>query len=1186
MTRPAAIIARWLKRSLVGVVALLLNLLVIGAALVVLLQSSPAHLKPVIEEVTGRVLDRELQIGQILEFDLGRDTYLLATGVSLANPGWSENPEFATVGRLLIRINLPSLWQDGPVLIRRLELDELNLELLSPAGQAPNWDFWPAAGDEAMSAHESDVSLDLETAFPVVISEARINTGTVVYRDPDQDLQLQINKLALQEPQIDDLIRLDLDGDINGIPLQVKGQIGPTIALITQRNLNMDLQITWGNLRLQSRGSIDDLLNLAGPDLHLKVATPSSRPLLDALGMPEVRDGALQFEGHITDGHPGIALRASGSLAEFDLELAGKLSDPLRLEGVDMTFKLGGPSLAEAGAMAGVDDLPDMGFQVAGEIYREAGRLELRKAEFKLGDAWMTVDGYLPKFPKIDDWSVRFAGGQVNFTRLGPLLNGDDLPPILCDFNGQLEAAGESVEVIKLQINSPLSRLDIQGTVGLAPGYKGSRIKIDLVGKDLATAGTWLQLDDLPAQAFEASAELAIGDAGWQFNDVLFSAAGLQLRVSGVLDQFPDPASLDAKIAINSPNLASALLAYGLELEGLPVFPASVESSISGSPARLRIDEMQAKFGDSKLTVSGLIGDPRKLTELDLAVTIASPDLLKVLPAVNAESWPALGVDARGQISGSSAALAMKELKGNFGGAQGSLSGEWVFEPPHENSQIQLEANGPDLSAVLGPWLEHEIPADPFKVSLDADFPDGGLRVRQLEASLGANHLSGQIAVDQWKEPNNGHGILTLHGASSASLAQALGYDLLMPDTDYDLNVVVERSADWLRLNPLVLKLGKSDYAGRVDVQFADIPVINVDLHSKYISLPFLLPDPGELEAQKAAAGTPGGTENPALTKTLTPVQRAQRVIPDEPLDFSWLNNIQASIRYQVDKIHVREDLTSSAIVDFSITDGVLSSRRLHWDDTLIAGDAQLKIAALEEGAEIDLYLDFSRIPFVLMLGGEPKYLDNELYRGQFHASGASFRELAANADGVILFQGGGGRLNTRGLNLMVGDVFVEIINRLNPFVETNPYSEMLCHAGAMTIKGGKVDISPGIVIRAANMDIASGGGIDLASEALDIAVNTRARKGIGINTTKAVTPFIRVGGTLANPRLVLDKKGVALSGGAAVATGGLSILAESLWDRWVATAKNPCDNLLAEAAKQDPELYRTILERPPLGGD
>ena len=44
----------------------------------------------------------------------------------------------------------------------------------------------------------------------------------------------------------------------------------------------------------------------------------------------------------------------------------------------------------------------------------------------------------------------------------------------------------------------------------------------------------------------------------------------------------------------------------------------------------------------------------------------------------------------------------------------------------------------------------------------------------------------------------------------------------------------------------------------------------------------------------------------------------------------------------------------------------------------------------------------------------------------------------------------------------------------------------------------------------------------------------------------------------------------------------GLSILAESLWDRWVATAKNPCDKLFTEAA-EDSELYRTILDRLPL---
>jgi hypothetical protein len=369
-----------------------------------------------------------------------------------------------------------------------------------------------------------------------------------------------------------------------------------------------------------------------------------------------------------------------------------------------------------------------------------------------------------------------------------------------------------------------------------------------------------------------------------------------------------------------------------------------------------------------------------------------------------------------------------------------------------------------------------------------------------------------------------------------------------------------------------------------VDIQVGSIPVINVDLHSKHISLPNLLPDFHELEKEAAAAaGESGDVESLDLTESLTPEDMAERVIPDESLDFSWLNKFQASVKYQVDEIQARKETTSSAAVDISISNGVLSSRQLSWDGEFVNGDAQLKIAALEEGADIDFYLDLTRIPLVLMLGGEPRHIDDELFRAQIHTSGDSFQTLAANSNGVALFQGGGGRFSNKGLSLVVGDVFREIIIRLNPFTETDPYTEMKCYAGAMSIKGGVVGISPGLVVRTSKMDIAAGGSLDLGSEAVDLTVNTRARTGIGINATKAVTPYIRVGGTLANPRLVVDKKGVAVSGSVAIATGGLSILAESLWDRWVVTADNPCDNLFTEAVEQDAELYQTILDRPSL---
>ena len=80
-------------------------------------------------------------------------------------------------------------------------------------------------------------------------------------------------------------------------------------------------------------------------------------------------------------------------------------------------------------------------------------------------------------------------------------------------------------------------------------------------------------------------------------------------------------------------------------------------------------------------------------------------------------------------------------------------------------------------------------------------------------------------------------------------------------------------------------------------------------------------------------------------------------------------------------------------------------------------------------------------------------------------------------------------------------------------------------------------------MLRTKKMDIASGGSINLDNEKMDLGFSTRSRKGIGISAGKAITPYFKIGGTVANPRLAMDSVGVALSGGAAVATAGLSIL-------------------------------------------
>jgi hypothetical protein len=78
---------------------------------------------------------------------------------------------------------------------------------------------------------------------------------------------------------------------------------------------------------------------------------------------------------------------------------------------------------------------------------------------------------------------------------------------------------------------------------------------------------------------------------------------------------------------------------------------------------------------------------------------------------------------------------------------------------------------------------------------------------------------------------------------------------------------------------------------------------------------------------------------------------------------------------------------------------------------------------------------------------------------------------------------------------------------------------------------------------------VAAKGKIDLRSEELTIDFNTRPRKGIGVSPGMFTNPFIRLQGTLMNPRIAVGAKGVS-SGAVAAATGGLSVLAGGFIDR------------------------------------
>ena len=81
-------------------------------------------------------------------------------------------------------------------------------------------------------------------------------------------------------------------------------------------------------------------------------------------------------------------------------------------------------------------------------------------------------------------------------------------------------------------------------------------------------------------------------------------------------------------------------------------------------------------------------------------------------------------------------------------------------------------------------------------------------------------------------------------------------------------------------------------------------------------------------------------------------------------------------------------------------------------------------------------------------------------------------------------------------------------------------------------------------------MTLVIDGSVDLEPETLDLSIRTKPREGLGISIGGVANSFFKLGGTLQTPQLKIDPTASVTTTGAALATGGLSLVAKGLWDR------------------------------------
>ena len=199
--------------------------------------------------------------------------------------------------------------------------------------------------------------------------------------------------------------------------------------------------------------------------------------------------------------------------------------------------------------------------------------------------------------------------------------------------------------------------------------------------------------------------------------------------------------------------------------------------------------------------------------------------------------------------------------------------------------------------------------------------------------------------------------------------------------------------------------------------------------------------------------------------------------------------------------------------------------------------------------------------------GSEVDRADQPSIDIDLEARGATPHGLASSANGSLQVVIGKGVMDDGVLDFVTADILLTLLNAFNPFAKEDVATELQCGVMLVTFENGLATLEP-IAVQSDKMTMLGKGKIDFGTEKLDLEWITKPRKGIGLSASMITNPYIKLGGTLAEPAVELKPLEAVASTSVAVATLGLSLVAKGMFDR-VTAEKKVCKEALEEIGRQ-----------------
>jgi len=1134
-----------------GLIAVGVLLVVIAVLVTVVLSTDLGRFKPLAESLASDLLARPLRIEGPLHVTVGEEIHVVAEAILIENPDWASEQALVRVQKLDIALNTMDLLR-GRYLIENIELNDIAVHLEQDEAGANTWTLFGSDSDAATDDDESGAPLDL------MIRQARIRNLSVTYDDPGRESPLVFSAAALDQVELESGdLQLTLDADIDGTPVTLAGTAGTFADLIAAGPAHMDLRATIGEIGINGAGQIDSLADPRSADGKLEISGPNAQYLTDVIGIAPVTSGPLNLVATIGPVDDRIDLKIQGNFGEFKIDVTGSVSDLQDFDDANIDFSAKGPDASTFGELSGLQNIPPDPYAVAGRLRRAGDSVTIEDVAVEIGKTKFDFSATIANLSGIDGSVANLTLGGPDFSRFNKLIG---LPGKLTGpftLTAELRQSPEGDELMDVVATARDIRARIKGKVSAEPDFVGTELTVEIEGGDLAVVTAAFDIANGPRAPFDVSAALSRTERGITVTDGIARLDKDVIRVDGLVGNQPLERDTDLRFKVAGPDLARTINMAGVELDTVP--PGSYEAAgrIRPGTEYFDLDDITARLGDTRAKLSGRLGALADFDGTDIDVRIEADSLAGLAPETGNFSLADVPFSVTTNIRIADEVLNVRELAVQAGDGQLKGAASIGMAPLLASGSADINAFGPNISEWL-PSSSDYLPADaPFDLDVGVRWQDTLVTVDRLNLQLAKGRVTIDGKADLFKDLARTDLTLDAQVASLSNLGQIAGRPL--PDEPLTLSAQLVGSAQAIRLQDLRLTTGKSDLSGSAayDIQ-GDTPRVDLKLTSGYMNLsPFIAKEDDTARDDGAAESAPQADDS--------------RLIPDTPIPMDLLNQLDSRVDISFAELVLGENTFKDILVDGSLQDGALRIDKFE-----VAGHrggvlgGQLELLPAPQGAAISASIDGTNLT-VGLTPSSPDAVDKlPSYDVQVKLAGrgATIREVAATLDGTVRLIGGSGQI--KGIpGWFMGDIAEEVADKVNPFTKKEGYTTIQCSTILLRSVDGKIDGVPAVVLQTDKLNIISVAYADLDTEKIDVKFETNARKGIGIGMADFVTPYTKITGTMANPKLAFDSEEAAKRGAQTAATLGTSWVAKKVKNRFF-SAKDPCG---AEVAKADEEM-------------